>query len=95
MMKPRAKAAAEDVASELEQAIQRILESKSRRKLVVAGPGTGKTTLFKKLLESSAGDKNSRLTLTFITNLKAELPAICRGTQRTFKIWRSLNFSSA
>jgi superfamily I DNA/RNA helicase len=73
MMKPRAKAAAEDVASELEQAIQRILESKSRRKLVVAGPGTGKTTLFKKLLESSAGDKNSRLTLTFITNLKAEL----------------------
>jgi broad-specificity NMP kinase len=40
---------------------------------VVAGPGTGKTTLFKKLLESSAGDKKSRLTLTLITNLKAEL----------------------
>jgi len=72
-MKPPAKAAAENVAGELQQAIQHILESKSRRKLVVAGPGTGKTTLFKKLLESSAGDKNSRLTLTFITNLRAEL----------------------
>ena len=72
-MKAPDKVPAQDVASELQKAIQCILESKSRRKLVVAGPGTGKTTLFKKLLESGAGDKNSRLTLTFITNLRAEL----------------------
>jgi superfamily I DNA/RNA helicase len=63
----------ESVEQELKDALQRILESDSRRKLIIAGPGTGKTTLFKKLLEQTAGNKKSRLVLTFITNLRDEL----------------------
>src|SRR5438477_426381 len=65
-----------DVESQVEEAVQRILKSNSRRKLIVAGPGTGKTTLFKKLLESSPGDRKSRLVLTFITNLRDELEKV-------------------
>ncbi len=64
---------ASQAEQELEQAVQRILKSDSRRKLIVAGPGTGKTTLFKKLLESGPGDRKSRVVLTFITNLRDEL----------------------
>lgn len=63
----------EDVESQLKQAIDQILRSNSRRKLIVAGPGTGKTTLFRALLESSAGDQKSRLVLTFLNNLKIDL----------------------
>jgi superfamily I DNA/RNA helicase len=62
-----------DVEAEFQAAIDRIVQSKSPRKLVVAGPGTGKTTLFRKLLESASGDSNSRLVLTFINNLKNDL----------------------
>jgi superfamily I DNA/RNA helicase len=62
-----------DAERELEYAVQRILRSGSRRKLVVAGPGTGKTTLFEKLLKEARGDQKSRLVLTFITNLRDEL----------------------
>lgn len=58
---------------ELRKAIDRVISSTSRKKLVVAGPGTGKTTLFRKLLESSKGDKHARLILTFLNNLKKEL----------------------
>ncbi len=58
---------------ELTKAVDQVISSKSRKKLVVAGPGTGKTTLFRKLLESSKGDKNTRLVLTFLNNLKKEL----------------------
>jgi superfamily I DNA/RNA helicase len=63
----------EDVESELKKAIDQILRSDSRRKLIVAGPGTGKTTLFRALLESSSGDQKSRLILTFLNNLKTDL----------------------
>jgi superfamily I DNA/RNA helicase len=62
-----------NVENELNAAIDQILISKSRRRLVVAGPGTGKTTLFKKLLESSPGSRKTRLVLTFIANLKDDL----------------------
>jgi superfamily I DNA/RNA helicase len=49
------------------------LRSPSRKKLVVAGPGAGKTYLFKKLLEASPGVSTRRLALTFINNLKEDL----------------------
>ena len=60
---------------ELRDAIQRVLDSSSRRKLVVAGPGTGKTTLFKELLALAPGDTNERLVLTFINSLRDDLEA--------------------
>jgi superfamily I DNA/RNA helicase len=62
-----------DVQCELDQAIARVLASTSRKKLVVAGPGAGKTTLFRKLLDAAGGAADRRLVLTFINNLKADL----------------------
>ena len=64
---------AQDVQRELREAVERIVASHSPRKLVVAGPGAGKTTLFRKLLEQSAGNRDTRLVLTFINNLKQGL----------------------
>jgi superfamily I DNA/RNA helicase len=64
---------ADDLQKELDDAIEQIVESSSHRKLIVAGPGTGKTTLFRRVLEG--GDKHQRLVMTFINNLKAELDA--------------------
>jgi superfamily I DNA/RNA helicase len=62
-----------DVERELNTAIDRILASGSRKKLVVAGPGAGKTTLFRKLLDIADGDSKKRVVLTFINNLKTDL----------------------
>jgi len=45
------------------------LNSQSIKKVVVAGPDTGKTYLFKKILE---GQKNT-ITLTFINSLVEDL----------------------
>jgi len=58
---------------ELDAAVKRVLESKSPKKLIVAGPGAGKTTLFQKLLDQTPGDASQRLVLTFINNLRADL----------------------
>ncbi|MBI2268526.1 MAG: ATP-dependent helicase [Candidatus Blackburnbacteria bacterium] len=46
-----------------------IVESSSRKKVVVAGPGTGKTYLFKRIIEG----KNNALTLTFVNALVEDL----------------------
>jgi superfamily I DNA/RNA helicase len=60
-------------ADELQEAVDKVLRSTSRKKLVVAGPGAGKTTLFQKLLEGTEGVRDQRLVLTFINNLKTDL----------------------
>jgi UvrD/REP helicase N-terminal domain/UvrD-like helicase C-terminal domain len=49
--------------------IDAILQSKSSKKIVVAGPGTGKTFLFKEILK----DKKNSLTLTFVNSLVEDL----------------------
>jgi superfamily I DNA/RNA helicase len=61
--------------AELQAVIERILKSKSPKKLIVAGPGAGKTTLFKALLKASRGKREDRLVLTFINSLKTDLEA--------------------
>lgn len=66
-------------AEELERMVQaraeasdRIVASGARRKLIVAGPGTGKTYTFKRALEAVGG---GGLALTFIRNLVRDLEA--------------------
>ena len=59
--------------AELSAAIKDVLSSPSDKKLVIAGPGTGKTTLFKHLLELAPGKPDQRIVLTFINNLRDEL----------------------
>jgi superfamily I DNA/RNA helicase len=49
--------------------VERILNSASKKKIVVAGPGTGKTHLFKNVLEK----KKNSLTLTFVNSLVDDL----------------------
>jgi len=55
--------------------VEDILKSKSRKKVVVAGPGTGKTFLFKEILR----DKNRCLTLTFVNSLVEDLSLELNG----------------
>ena len=50
---------------EREKYVDAVLNSPSRKKIVVSGPGTGKTYLFKRILEG----KKKSLTLTFINHL--------------------------
>ena len=71
---------------ELKKAIDRIVHSDSPKKLIVAGPGTGKTTLFRKLLESMSGNRKTRLVLTFINNLKADLEEDLADLARVFTL---------
>lgn len=61
------------VEEELRAATERILTSTARKKLIVAGPGAGKTWTFKRLLEGAAGSAETRLVLTFINSLVADL----------------------
>lgn len=77
---------ARDVNKELKEAVDRVLASKARKKLVVAGPGAGKTTLFRKLLEGAPGTVDQRLVLTFITNLKADLEGSLGDLARVFTL---------
>jgi len=63
----------ETESDQLDAAIECILRSQTAKKLVIAGPGTGKTSLFKRLLRQSKGPPDRRLVLTFINNLRADL----------------------
>lgn len=53
--------------AELRAAIEAVLSSLSDKKLVIAGPGTGKTTLFRHLLEHAPGEPDQRIVLTSST----------------------------
>ncbi len=72
--------------AELGEAIERVLASPSRKKLVVAGPGTGKTTLFKRLLEVAPGERDERIVLTFINNLKDDLEDDLGGLAQVYTL---------
>ena len=63
----------EDFWKKLEEYNKNIIFSHSPKKLIVAGPGTGKTTLFKEVVKSLKIHRNQCLALTFINNLKSEL----------------------
>lgn len=71
---------------ELRSAIDKIMESDSPKKLVIAGPGTGKTTLFKRILESVPGGEDQRLVLTFINNLRDDLAKDLEGLARALTL---------
>jgi len=58
---------------EFNKCIKRILDSDALKKLIVAGPGTGKSSFFKKAIECYGGTQKDYLVLTFINNLKDEL----------------------
>jgi len=57
--------------NERQKHVDAVLASQAKKKIVVAGPGTGKTHLFTKVLEDK--DKNRTLTLTFINALVEDL----------------------
>jgi len=59
----------EKAKNERKKYVENILRSKSSKKVIVAGPGTGKTFLFKDVLEK----KDNTLTLTFIKALVEDL----------------------
>ena len=77
---------ADDVQRELNEAIAKVLASKSRKKLVVAGAGAGKTTLFRRLLDAAGGAPDDRIVLTFINNLKADLERSLGDAARVFTL---------
>jgi superfamily I DNA/RNA helicase len=64
-----------DEARELQEAVNQVVRSQSGKKLVIAGPGAGKTFLFRKLLEAQGGARDERLVITFVNNLKDDLEA--------------------
>ncbi|OGY99494.1 MAG: hypothetical protein A2945_01395 [Candidatus Liptonbacteria bacterium RIFCSPLOWO2_01_FULL_52_25] len=66
----------EAIEKEWNAAVAKIVASDHPKKIVVAGPGAGKTSLFKELLAKSKAQKNSaedHLTVTFINDLANEL----------------------
>jgi superfamily I DNA/RNA helicase len=72
--------------AEFRAAIEAVLQSPSRKKLVIAGPGTGKTTLFKRMLERAPGEPDQRIVLTFINNLKDDLEKDLEGLAKVFTL---------
>ena len=58
---------------ERSECLQKILDSTAKRKLIVAGPGTGKTFTFGKLLDKKRSGNN--LAMTFIKKLVEDMKA--------------------
>jgi superfamily I DNA/RNA helicase len=63
----------DELEIQLNAAVDAIVASRANKKIVVVGPGTGKTWLFKRLLEADGGKADDYLILTFINNLKNDL----------------------
>ncbi len=72
--------------AELKAAVEKVLSSPSPKKLVIAGPGTGKTTLFRQMLELASGEPNRRIVLTFINTLKDDLADDLAGLAEVFTL---------
>ena len=77
---------ATDPKVEAQEAVEKVLASTSTKKLVVAGPGAGKTFLFKKLLGAAPGVQNERLVLTFVNTLKEDLERSLGDLARVFTL---------
>ena len=56
--------------------VDAIVNSNAEKRIIVAGPGTGKTFLFKEILKSG---KVNALTLTFVNSLVEDLSLELRG----------------
>ena len=64
----------EDYIYERKKYLEAILDSKAEKKLIIAGPGTGKTNTFKQVLETTfCLSKKKGLVITFIRNLVKDL----------------------
>lgn len=61
--------------------VEELIQSDARKKLIVAGPGTGKTYAFKRLLQGSPG---SNLAMTFINALVADLAKSLEGISEVY-----------
>jgi superfamily I DNA/RNA helicase len=75
-----------DPTEELNQTVEKVLASTSAKRLIVAGPGAGKTFLFKRILERTDGDEHSRIALTFINELKADLEKNLSGLAHAYTL---------
>jgi ATP-dependent DNA helicase UvrD/PcrA len=62
---------------EREKCVQAIVESSAKKKLIVAGAGTGKTFTFGRLIERRKGGNN--LAVTFIRKLVIDMDAALKG----------------
>src|ERR1700719_4118680 len=70
--------------------VQAILDSRAKKKLIVAGAGTGKTYTFGRLIEQRKGGNN--LAMTFIRKLVVDMDIALKGNAevKTFPIARSI-----
>jgi len=69
---------------ELNKCTQKILNSSSSKKLIVSGPGTGKTEFFRKVIEHYGGTSDDYLIVTFLNNLVDELKKKFGNIAKTF-----------
>src|ERR1700719_3133728 len=83
---PYTKQNEDECKRELQPAIDRVVQSNHPKKIVVAGPGAGKTSLFKTLLSKSkvANKEAAHLVVTFIGALAEELRHYLSGLANVF-----------
>ena len=83
MTDAHADALLEDINQGRADAARKIIESQSKKRLIVAGPGTGKSFAFREGLKA-CGDKG--LALTFIRNLVSDLAHDLEGLADVFTL---------